>query len=75
MRKLRSYRLRAGLRQIDVADKLDVDQSAVSHWEAGTIPCKKYRVKLAALYGVTVEDLMAKEETQGDSGKYQIHDR
>lgn len=62
MSKLRSYRERAGLRQEDVAARLDVSQSVVSRWEAGSTPCRKYQRKLAALFGVTVEDLLEKED-------------
>lgn len=56
---LKELRMAAGLRQEDVAKKLNVGQSAVSHWERGGCrPCKKYRKKLAALYGCKVEDLL-----------------
>lgn len=60
---LRQLRDNAGLRQVDVAKKLDVDQSAVSRWESGdTRPSRKYRKKLAKLYGCTVDDLQRQEE-------------
>ena len=60
---LRQLRENAGLRQVDVAKKLDVDQSAVSHWESGdTRPSRKYQKKLAKLYGCTVDDLLRQEE-------------
>ena len=40
---LRDIRKEAGLRQEDVAKKLDVDQSAVSFWESGRCkPSRKY---------------------------------
>ena len=55
---LKEMRLRSGLRQEDVARKLNVDQTAVSHWENGrTRPCRKYRKKLAKLYGVGEEEI------------------
>ena len=55
---LRDIRKEAGLRQEDVAKKLDVDQSTVSFWESGRYkPSRKYHKKLAKLYGCTVEEL------------------
>ena len=58
MQTMKELRLAAGLRQIDVAKKLDVDQGAVSKWESGeTRPSRKYHKKLARLYGVKVEEL------------------
>lgn len=61
--KLREYRERVGLRQIDVAKKLNVDQAAVSKWESGENRIsRKYHKKLAKLYGVTIDELLTKEE-------------
>lgn len=60
---LKELRNNAGLRQIDVAKKLDVDQAAVSKWENGeTKPSRKYHKKLAKLYGCTVDELLKSEE-------------
>lgn len=57
---LRELRVNAGLRQVDVAKKLTVDQAAVSLWERGkTTPCRKYHKKLARLYGCSVEEIQA----------------
>lgn len=56
---LEERRLGAGLRQVDVAKKLDVTQSAVSRWESGaSIPLMKYRKRLARLYGCAVDELL-----------------
>lgn len=56
---IRELREGANLRQEDVARELDVDQSAVSHWENGkAIPSKKYRKKLAELYNCDVDDIV-----------------
>ena len=56
---LEERRFAAGLRQVDVAKKLDVTQSAVSRWESGVAnPLMKYRKKLARLYGCTVDELL-----------------
>lgn len=66
--KLRKFRLGAGLKQVDVAKKLNVDQSAVSCWERGkNMPAKKYRVKLAKMYFTTPDELFAECEKRGDS--------
>ena len=60
---LKQLRENAGLRQVDVGKKLNVDQTAVSRWESGdTRPSRKYHKKLAKLYGCTVDDLLRQEE-------------
>lgn len=57
---LREHRMMAGLRQIDVAKKMNVDQAAVSKWESGeTKPSRKYHKKLAKLYKCSVEELFS----------------
>ena len=49
---LREYREKAGLRQVDVAKRLNVDQTAISKWESGDNRIsRKYHKKLAKLYG------------------------
>lgn len=49
-----------GMLQTDVAERLNVDRSAVSKWESGaTRPCRKYRPMLADAYGVSVETINA----------------
>lgn len=56
---LRELRLKAGLTQEQVAKLVDVDQAAVSNWETGKYtPARKYRKKLAKLYGVGEEELL-----------------
>ena len=63
--RLREYRERAGLRQIDVAKKMNVDQAAVSKWESGENRIsRKYHKKLVRLYGVTVDALLADDDTK-----------
>lgn len=65
--RLREYRERAGLRQIDVAKKMNVDQAAVSKWESGENRIsRKYHKKLARLYGVTVDALLADDDTKAE---------
>ena len=61
--KLREYREKAGLRQIDVAKRMNVDQAAVSKWESGENRIsRKYHKKLAKLYGVTVDELLSDQD-------------
>lgn len=62
---LKEFRARAGLRQIDVAKKLNVTPMAVSNWENGLNKiARKYHKKLAKLYGCTVDELLAGDETE-----------
>lgn len=58
--QIREYRKRAGMTQAELAARMDVDQSAVSLWEAGkTRPLRKMRERLAKVLGCTVEELLA----------------
>lgn len=62
-----SAREKVGLTQKEVAEKLGVDQSAVSFWETGkTHPRTLLLVKLASFYGYTVDNLLA-EQSRKDS--------
>lgn len=57
---LKELRVRSGLTQAQVGEKVDVNQAAVSLWETGKWPpLRKYRKKLARLYGCTVDELEA----------------
>ena len=57
--KIKELRHAAGLTQAELAKKMNVDQSAVSLWEAGkTSPLRKYRKKLARLLNCTEADLL-----------------
>lgn len=56
------YRKRAGLTQAELAEKLNVDQSAVSHWEKGDWPPRRRLLPiLAQALDVTVEELTTEE--------------
>lgn len=58
----RTARERAGLTQAEVAKEMDVTQPSVSFWESGTSnPRVSVLFKLAALYGVTVDELLKEE--------------
>lgn len=62
---LKAWRLASGLTQCEVANALEVDQSAVSNWEKGKVrPLKKHQVKLAKLYGCSVDELMGNQEAR-----------
>lgn len=57
-KSMRTLRKEKGLTQNDIAEKLNIHQSAYSNWENGyQRPCKKYWEPLAQLLGVTVEEL------------------
>lgn len=59
---LKELRQSAGLTQEQVAKLLDVDQAAVSNWERGKYaPVRKYKERLAKLYGVSVDELPVKK--------------
>ncbi len=54
------YRRINGMRQKDLAKRLDVDQSAVSNWERGKQqPLGKYVDKMVQMFGCTKEDLLS----------------
>jgi transcriptional regulator with XRE-family HTH domain len=61
-------REKAGMTQNEVAKALGVNQSAVSFWESGrNQPRGKQMVKLAKLYGVTVDELLREEDQNAES--------
>ena len=75
---LRAWRHASGMTQCEVANALEVDQSAVSNWEKRkSRPLRKYQAKLAELYGCSIDELMGKQlrkegavdtETNGAAG-------
>ena len=68
--KLREYREMAGLRQVDVAKKMNVGQAAVSKWESGENGIsRKYHKKLAKLYSITEAELL---EAIKNNGKIEV---
>ena len=62
---LKELRERSGLTRAQVAKKLNVDLSCVTHWELGDWrPARKYHKKLARMYGESEKELIeALEET------------
>lgn len=55
---IKERRLKAGMTQMQLANKVNVDQSTVSLWESGKIkPLRKIRKRLARVLGCTVDEL------------------
>ena len=55
---LKDRRLAAKMTQQELADKLLVNQTAVSNWEKGiNPPLPKYRKQLAKIFGCTEEEI------------------
>ena len=61
--KLREHRLKIGLRQLDVADKLGFcTTDRISKWEKGTAHPSIFNLfKLAKIYGVKADELYTPE--------------
>lgn len=60
--KLRSLRAKAGLTQVDIAEKLDVSPAAIGAWENGRAKPRLTKLgQLAELLGTTVADLMGED--------------
>lgn len=57
--KLRSLRIKAGLTQLDIAEKLDVSAAAIGAWENGRAKPRLTKLgQLAELLGTSAADLM-----------------
>lgn len=57
---LKELRTNAGLTREQVAKKMFVDVSCITHWELGDwAPSKKYHKKLAKMYGVPEAEIKA----------------
>lgn len=70
--KLLNLRTDRGLSQGDLAEKLDVSRQSVSKWETGqSVPDLDKIIKLADLFGVTVDDLV-REEGQPEPSTPQV---
>ena len=60
--QIKERRLQAGLTQKQLAGKMNVDQSAVSLWEAGKArPARKHQKKLAKILHCTVDELLGEK--------------
>ena len=57
-KNLTELRTRAGFTQLQLAEKLNYSDKAVSKWERGeAVPDLRVLVKLSEIYGVTVDDM------------------
>lgn len=56
-------RKQAGLTQMEVANKLHIQQSNISDWEKNiSRPCYEYLIELAKIYDVTLYELLGLDE-------------
>lgn len=64
MNHFREERIKHGFKtQKDLADKLFVNQTAVSQWERGvTTPSSQLLLRLSELYGVSTDYLLGRDE-------------
>lgn len=62
MNRFKQARLNAGIQQKTVASDLGISVQSISYWENGSrAPSKENIVKLANMYGVTVDYLLENE--------------
>ena len=67
--RLKMYRTESGMTQEDLAEKLGVSRQAVAKWERGeSIPDIDSCIKLADIYGTTVDLLVRSIGTQAHTG-------
>lgn len=60
METLKEMRLRCGYSRPQVANKLNVSDTAIAHWEAEDwTPSEKYHKPLARIYGVPLAEFRA----------------
>lgn len=60
--RVKEYRLKKGLTQVEMANLIGISQPALSCYESGeTKPDIVYAIKLAALFGISIEELMKEE--------------
>lgn len=63
--KLRSLRAKAGLTQLDIAEKLDVSAAAIGAWENGRAKPRLTKLgQLADLFDTTVAELMGEDASE-----------
>lgn len=63
--KLRSLRTKAGLTQLDIAEKLDVSAAAIGAWENGRAKPRLTKLgQLAELLGTSAADLMGEDAAE-----------
>lgn len=47
---IREWADRRGLRQVDIAERLDTEKSVVNRWFHGSTPGREYQLRLSALF-------------------------
>lgn len=71
---LKMYRVKAGMTQEDIAEKLGVSRQAVAKWERGeSLPDIESCIGLSELFGTTVDMLVRNMQVQArnaDDGKH-----
>ena len=71
---LKMYRVKAGMTQEDIAEKLGVSRQAVAKWERGeSLPDIESCIELSKIFGTTVDMLVRNMQVQardGDDGKH-----
>lgn len=74
MNNIRELRLREGMRQNDLAQRLDVHQTAVSQWENGrTEPDGRTLKKMSEIFGVTIGTILGYEDSNSaDRGRIPV---
>ena len=68
--RLKEYRKRLGMSQIELADKIGRSQSVISSWEIGTgVPDAYYLPTLAKALNVSVADICGTENTKSEDAR------
>ena len=67
---LKMYRVKAGMTQEEIAEKLGVSRQAVAKWERGdSLPDIESCIKLSELFGTTVDMLVRNMQVQARDDK------
>lgn len=70
--KLTVLRKKSGYTQLDLAEKVRVSRQAISKWETGrALPSMENLKYLSELFGVSVDDLLSDDITEGTTPKEQ----
>ena len=70
----RIFRKKSGLTQEDIAEKLGVTRQAVAKWERGeTTPDVEFCIKLAELYGTSIDALLCNSYITEDDDESKKH--
>lgn len=60
-------RLKTGLTQQDVAQRLNISNTTVSMWETGeSLPRAELLTKIAKLYDCTIDELLTHDENEAE---------